>query len=156
MEKLIPNSDWCYVCGDQNPMGHQVVFKTDGETVRTRCMPSEHRQGYPGVIHGGALFTLLDEAMGWAASLGHDRLFVTAEMTVRYVKPFPTGTEMVVEGRATTVHRRFTEVAGEVRDDAGNVYATATGKFFPMSAEATEKVAGMLKYGEKTIGIFGR
>jgi len=156
MEKPLPHSDWCYVCGDQNPLGHRVVFKTDGEAVRAYYTPHENRQGYPGVVHGGVLCTLLDETMGWSASLRHDRMFVTGELTIRFIKPFPAGELMIVEGRAHKVNRRMASVTGEVRDEAGTVYAVATGKFLPMSEEQTKEVDGKLKYGPDTISLFGR
>lgn len=156
LEKPLPHSDWCYVCGDQNPLGHQIVFKTDGEAVRAYYTPHVHRQGYPGVVHGGVLATLLDETMGWAASLKCDRMFVTGELTIRYKKPFPAETEMVVEGRAESVTRRLAHISGEVRDKEGNVYATASGKYVPMSAEETKAVDGRLKYGPDTIMLFER
>lgn len=153
-ERPLPHSDWCYVCGDRNPLGHQVVFKTDGEAVRAYYTPHEHRQGYPGVIHGGVLCTLLDETMGWSASLKYDRMFVTGELNVRFKKPAPAGVELVVEGRAESVTRRLAHVVGEVRDREGNLYATATGKFVPMSVEETKVVDGRLKYGPETVNLF--
>jgi uncharacterized protein (TIGR00369 family) len=156
MERRLPNSDWCYVCGENNPLGHHVVFRTDGERVRTRYKPEVHRQGYPGVVHGGVLCTILDETMGWAASLKSDRLFVTGELTVRFLRPMPAETEMIIEGFAESVTKRLAHVTGEVRDENGVVYATAAGKYLPLSAEKTKEVDDRLIYRPDTVSLFGR
>jgi uncharacterized protein (TIGR00369 family) len=154
MEKSLPHSSWCYVCGEDNPLGHQIVFKTDGECVRVRYTPESHRQGYKGVVHGGVLCTMLDETMGWAPSLKSDRMYVTGELTTRFIQPFPVGKEMIVEARADKVTSRLALVVGEVKDGEGTVYATAKGKFLPMSEEETRKVDEQLIYGEDSVALF--
>jgi uncharacterized protein (TIGR00369 family) len=154
MEKPLPYSNWCYVCGKDNPLGFKVVFSTENGRVRLRHVPELHRQGYLGVVHGGVISTLLDEAMGWAPTLAIKRMFVTAELTVRYLKPFPVEQTMVVEAWPERVSRRMATVLGEVRDEHGDLYATARGKFLPMSEEQTRKVDELLIYEPQTLRVF--
>ena len=47
-------------------------------------------------------------------------------------------------------------VKGEVRDEEGTVYATAHGKFLPMSEEDTQKVDELLIYDRETLRVFDR
>ncbi len=155
MERPLPYSSWCYVCGADNPLGHRVVFSTDGERVRLRYTPDRHRQGYQGVIHGGVLCTLLDEAMGWAPSLTRGRMYVTGELTTRFLRPFPVGREMLVEAWAEKVTARLALVVGEVRDADATVYATARGKFLPMDPDQTRAVDELLIYDADTVRLFG-
>lgn len=155
MEQSLPHSNWCNVCGEDNPLGHKIVFKTDGERVFLRYTPESHRQGYKGVVHGGVLCTLLDETMGWAPSLKNDRRYVTSELTTRFRQSFPVGREMIVEARAEKVTSRLALVAGEARDGEGAVYAVAKGKFLPMCEAQTREVDGQLIYGPDAVQLFG-
>ena len=54
----------CFVCGVNNPIGLHLDFWMDGEQVWTDFTPGREHQGYPGVMHGGLVATLLDES--WA------------------------------------------------------------------------------------------
>ncbi len=154
MEQRLPYSDWCYVCGKENPLGFRVVFSTGDGRIRLRYTPEVHRQGYLGVLHGGVLCTLLDEAMGWAPTLTSGRMYITAELTVRYLKPFPVDKAMLVETWAEKVTRRMAIACGEVRDEEGNLYTTAHGKFLPMSPDETRRVNDLLIYEPETLRIF--
>ena len=155
MERALPHTTWCYVCGEDNPLGHKIIFKADGEIVRVRHTPEVHRQSYKGIVHGGVLCTILDETMGWAPSLKSNRMFVTGELTIRFLKPFPVGKEMIVEAWPVRVARRLALVEGKIRDEEGAVYVTANGKFLPMSEEESKAVDRELIYAPDTIPLFG-
>jgi acyl-coenzyme A thioesterase PaaI-like protein len=91
--------------------------------------------GYPGVVHGGILCSLLDEALGWAACVERQCYFVSAELTVRFVKPAPTRQFLTVTARLKETKSRYLISAGEIHNDAGEVFARASGKFFPMTRQ---------------------
>lgn len=154
MERPLPYSNWCYVCGKENPLGFKVIFSTENGRVKLRHVPEVHRQGYLGVVHGGVISTLLDEAMGWAPTLAVKRMFVTAELTVRYLRPFPVGRAMLIEAWAQRVSRRMALVLGELRDEAGELYASGRGKYLPMSQEETRRVDELLIYEPQTLRVF--
>ncbi|MGQ9652839.1 MAG: PaaI family thioesterase [Thermodesulfobacteriota bacterium] len=156
MEQKLPYSDWCYVCGKDNPIGFHMIFCAENGRVRGRYTPRKDQQGYLGKTHGGVLCTLLDETMGWAPCLVTGRFYVTAELTVRYLRPFPVGKTMIVEAWPEKVTRRMSTALGEVRDDEGTVYATAHGKFLPISEEETRRVDRMLIYDQDTLRVFER
>ena len=67
MRQRQPNSRMCFVCGMQNPIGLKIIFEGDGERAWARFTASDEHQGYPGVLHGGITFALLDEVIGRAA-----------------------------------------------------------------------------------------
>ena len=86
----------CYVCGKENPAGLGVDFEINREqrTISAKFTPSDNHQGYEGIVHGGILSTLLDEAMGkLTVSLGIPA--VTAEMTVTVQNSGRTGRRTV-------------------------------------------------------------
>jgi uncharacterized protein (TIGR00369 family) len=76
------------------------------------------------VIHGGAIATLLDNAMGWATTtvLQEDETFATADLQVQFIRAAQTG---LLKARGSVV-RRTRALAfcdSEVRDDDGKLVA---------------------------------
>ncbi|MFC1962064.1 PaaI family thioesterase, partial [Chloroflexota bacterium] len=67
MPRVSVNTDMsdglCFGCGQNNPIGLKLKFKKDGDGVRTEFTPGESYQGWPGMVHGGIIGCLLDEAM---------------------------------------------------------------------------------------------
>lgn len=83
-------SKMCFVCGAVNPIGLHLDFWMDDEQVWTEFIACPEHQGYPGVMHGGLVATILDETMGRAAALKSLWMF-TAKMEIAYRKPVPLG-----------------------------------------------------------------
>lgn len=88
----------CFGCSSGNPKGLQLRFTHTDDGCVTRCTISDTYCGFDGLVHGGIIATLLDEAAGWAIFARIGRLGVTREMTTRYLKPVPTNTELLVNG----------------------------------------------------------
>jgi len=105
----------CYVCGKDNPLGLKVQFELDAETqsIRGRFTPRVEHQGYQGIIHGGIIATLMDEAMVKLAwKLGHPA--VSAEITVRLKSPAAPGDELIVTARILKASGRLIEAEAKV------------------------------------------
>lgn len=123
----------CFVCGTENPDGLRLAFRTGaaGEASAELAVPDRYA-GWSGVVHGGIVCTLLDEAMAKAAmAAGHT--IVTAELTVRYLSPVPTGTRCRVVGKVLEARRRLVLTEGSVSDADGRVFATATAKMIAVA-----------------------
>ena len=105
-----------------------LLFTPDGpDSVRSSFGSSARFQGYEGVMHGGMISALLDAAMG-ECLFSKGILAVTAEMTVRFLRPVPL--DRTVDLRAVLVsarHGLFLLSAGLSLDD--RPLARATGKF---------------------------
>jgi len=68
----------CFVCGEKNPGGLQLSFQIDEEkqTLKTIFVGKPVFQGYDGIVHGGIVSTLLDEAMAKLAyELGYNAVY---------------------------------------------------------------------------------
>src|SRR3989442_13903180 len=63
----------CFVCGQRNPNGLHLVFQLDQNTIVADFQPREEHQGFPGVIHGGIVAAVLDEALGRTSLLGNNQ-----------------------------------------------------------------------------------
>jgi len=66
MSKLaLPYTRDCFVCGAHNPHGLRLRFRREGDEVRADFTPQTQHAGFRGIVHGGILSTVLDEAMFW-------------------------------------------------------------------------------------------
>jgi uncharacterized protein (TIGR00369 family) len=140
----LPNYEGCFICGHANPRALDIRFFVEGEAVVARLQTDASHAGYPDRVHGGILAALLDETMGWAPSVRFGRFCVAVELNVRYLKPAPVGTVLVVRGEVAGEQRRLWEAVGEVRSEAGVLYARGRGKYFPLSEAETDRVMAIL------------
>src|SRR5580704_11705753 len=92
----------CFGCGGASAHGMKLAFEANTETghVTGHFRIGAEFQGSMGVLHGGIIATLLDEAMGKVCRLSDVRA-VTAELTVQYRRPIQMDQEIVVEAFQT-------------------------------------------------------
>ncbi|MHB1017842.1 MAG: PaaI family thioesterase [Coriobacteriia bacterium] len=124
-------SRMCMVCGTENTAGlHARFYELDNGELAGAFTPREEHQGYPGRLHGGIASTILDETIGRAINLTDpDAWGVTIELTVRYRKPVPLGSEVIARGRITKDSGRMFEGSGEIRLADGSVAVEAKGRY---------------------------
>lgn len=134
MKKGPLTSRGCLICGRDNPAGlHLGYFAGDGESEADWTV-EERFCGIPGVLHGGMVLALLDDAM-WYAAYGEGAFTMTAEVTVRYRAPVGAGRAVRVAGRVVERGRRLWKLAADLRAaDDGEVLASAAGKFLEVPA----------------------
>ncbi len=144
-ERFLPWSDSCYVCGESNRLGLGVRFQLVGEEVRTTTSLDPRFEGFPGHVHGGVITALLDEAIGWACTARSGSMYLTVELTVRFLRPVPGGQEITVVARAHEAAGRLARGEGQIEDATGTVLAEASGIFFPLPRERNETIAACLK-----------
>ena len=129
--RLEPNpTNKCFGCGGDNSGGMKLTFEQDNTNRKIvgRFVLGERYQGGGGFAHGGIIATLLDEAMGKVCRFREARA-VTAELTVEYLRPVNVEKEIVVEGRETEQKGRNLFMAGEIRNEAGEILAKGRARF---------------------------
>jgi len=121
-----PSSRTCFVCGRENPVGLKMdfYFTAPGETRAEISVP-EIYEGYPGVIHGGIIAAILDETGGRAHMDDPDRFMVTAKLDIRYRKPVPSETPLLVLGHAGKRHGKVSYAQSEIINGSGEILAEA-------------------------------
>ncbi len=146
-KEYLPHSSRCFICGDENGCGVRTRFFVEGDAVRTRVALPRHVNGYKDVAHGGVIAALLDESMGWAATVFGKRhpMYLTGELTVKYLSPVPVGEEIEIVSRLEEDSGRIAYSTGELIC-GGRICVRARGKFLPMSREATARVVPYLKF----------
>ena len=132
------NSHGCYVCGLENPFGLKLKFYWDGpERVVCNHVVPEHFNGYPGIVHGGVVATMLDELVG-RVFIGDPpdlRFLYTAKLTVRYRKSVPTGQPLHMVATAVRDRGRMAEAKAELYGPDGELLVEADGLLVEMPEE---------------------
>ncbi|MFM9108546.1 MAG: PaaI family thioesterase [Chloroflexota bacterium] len=132
---LPPDADHnCFGCGPANQCGLRLRFERAGDGVRALFVPRPQDEGFAGIVHGGILSAMLDEAMAWA-TYADGVWAMTARMAVRFRKPVPVGAELEISGRVVLVRGQVVETVGDIRDADGAVLADATATFLRVPAE---------------------
>ncbi len=111
-----PSASMCFICGRDNPVGLKMSFYDDGaDTVQSVVTPADHFQGYPGVLHGGIVASILDEVVGRSVMSGdHHRFMMTVSMNVQYRHPVPTGQALTAIGHVTRLKGRIGKAEGKI------------------------------------------
>ena len=120
----------CFVCGKNNPGGLQLSFEIDKErqTLKTTFVASPTFQGWDGIVHGGIISTLLDEAMAKLIyELGYQA--VTASLEIKFKKPAPILEPLLVYGEITEVNRRLVRAKARVTKEDKTILAEGKSTF---------------------------
>ncbi len=123
----------CFACGCENPNGLHLSFShgPDGGSRAELVTRGDHI-GWPDTIHGGILFTVMDEAVAWALHLDGLR-GVTAKADVRFRAPVRVGARLVVTGRIVERNRKMVSTRAELREaDGGKLCAEMDAAMFVM------------------------
>jgi acyl-coenzyme A thioesterase PaaI-like protein len=117
----------CVVCGQENPIGLQLAFEADGNASMAWWTASAGWESFKGVIHGGVICAILDEAMSQAA-IGAGYTALTAELRVRFRKKVSVDDELCVRGWVVGVRKRkiMAEASLTAADGAEKAHAWAT------------------------------
>jgi uncharacterized protein (TIGR00369 family) len=124
-----PNSRDCFACGMHNPIGLKLQFyQTAEDEVTAEFIPPEAYQGYSGILHGGVIATILDEAVS-RAHMGVDphntRFVYTAELTIKYKRKIPIGKPIRIVGKQGKRIRWTVESQGFIYAEDGTLLAEA-------------------------------
>ncbi len=141
---LQPNSRHCFVCGLENPFGLGLrFFQTDEDEVTATYIVPERYQGYPGVVHGGIVAAMLDEASG-RALMGTDpetaRFMYTARLEVKYRQNVPVGEPLRLVGKVVKNKRRTAVAQAFIYDQNEKVLAEAEALLVEVPAEVLQSI----------------
>jgi len=108
----------CYGCGRLNEHGLHVQSRWDSDESVCVFEPKPYHTAVPGFVYGGLIASLVDcHSTGTASAaayraegreLGSDppRRFVTASLTVDYLRPTPMGVPLVLRSTVDEVRPR--------------------------------------------------
>jgi acyl-coenzyme A thioesterase PaaI-like protein len=115
----------CFVCGPHNPHGLHLHFDFVDGVVRGTFTTAEWQGGWQGVIHGGVLAALLDEAMAYTLFFNGER-GVTARMELRYRAAVHALETIDVTANVVRETSRIADIEAQIsRDESVVVQASA-------------------------------
>lgn len=118
----------CVVCGGENPNGLHIRFRSTPEGVRADWAPTGAWESFAGVIHGGIIATVLDEAMSKAImSKGWEAL--TVDLRTRFRRRVEPGCQLHILGWVVDRQKRRIRTEASIRDRDGQEQAHAWGTF---------------------------
>ncbi|XP_057562782.1 acyl-coenzyme A thioesterase THEM4-like [Hippopotamus amphibius kiboko] len=110
-----------------------VIFHNDSEK-KCVCLfqPGPLLEGLPGIIHGGALGTMIDTTFFVTAYKSANAVF-TGTMTINFKSPLPVGSVVRLEAKITSMEGRKVFLSCEVQNsDRTVLFAEASAIFFQM------------------------
>jgi len=128
------SGNYCFGCSPRNPRGLQLAFlKIDRGVVEARYVAAPDLCGMTGVVHGGVQAAILDEAMGFALQAAFETRdetnAATIELNLKYLRPTPTGEELLVRARFVRAEARDVWLTGEIRDAEGTLCTEAESRW---------------------------
>ena len=126
----------CFGCGPANSLGLQIKSYVRGDKVVASFLPSDHHQGFQGMINGGIIGAIFDCHMNWTAAWhlmkasgsATPPCTVTGRFEVRFAAPTPTEQPLHFESEIVDLGERKAEVAAKL-ECSGQVTATGHGVF---------------------------
>jgi acyl-coenzyme A thioesterase PaaI-like protein len=119
----------CFICGVDNPIGLKLrIYQTSPGIIETTYTAPDHFQGYPGILHGGIVASILDEISGRAlmGEPSSPRFMFTGRLQVKYRKNVPTGKPLRIIGKAMKSKGKSAEGWAGIYDLEGNLLAEAS------------------------------
>ena len=136
---LDPFEFWnCFACSPDHPKGLHLTFEQVDDRVRTSFRLGDDYTGTGGVIHGGIVATVFDEAMAWCLLRFQKKLHFTTKLETRYRRPIRPNVDLVAEAWITQVRSRgLVEMAASLAaaTDPDKPLAQATAVFVEAPAD---------------------
>lgn len=138
--QALPGYKNCFVCGKNNPIGLNITFFRDQDKIRAEFVPESKHEGFKGIVHGGILFSILDEIMGRTAITTKGVMTMTVEVNIKYRKKVIVGEKIIFNAQMTKDLGRMIEAKAEARSEDGTLLTEAKGKFIVVSKEMQKEV----------------
>ncbi len=119
----------CFACGPAHPHGLRLIFSRDEQRGMSAWWDtSSEYEGFQGVIHGGIISTVLDEAMAKAVAASGTAAF-TCELRLRLRRPVAPGERLHINGWVVEKQRRKILAEAALTDAEGRERAHAWATF---------------------------
>lgn len=119
----------CFGCGTDNPNGLHIKSYWDGDEGICEWQAQPHHHGWPGLMNGGILASLVDchcmcTAMAHAYKIEDRALdsephykYATGTMTIKYLQPTSNDLPVLLKARVTEVKGKKTTLTCEAYSD---------------------------------------
>lgn len=124
----------CVGCGPDNPHGHQMQARRDGDRVVVDHRFDGRHVGAPGIAHGGAVATVVDDLFGFVLYLVGE-LAVTRHLDIDYLTPVWLGAPYRCVGELERREGRKLFMRASMTDQQDVTVLTARALFLVVDAQ---------------------
>ncbi|MXY45647.1 MAG: PaaI family thioesterase [Chloroflexi bacterium] len=127
----------CFGCGKDNPIGLRLKYRFEGDALVTDFTPGSEHEGWPGIVNGGIIATLLYEIMeNYAYHSGITTMM--RDMDVKFIRPARTRSRITAIARLEIkVHREMTITATLIQ---GRTVAEGTARLTELSEAQIKRI----------------
>ena len=119
----------CIICGNKNSEGMHINYKLSPEgIIKANWTPSAKYEGFKGIIHGGVLSAVIDEAMSKAVITSNIEA-LTVELNIRFHNYVNSGDKLKIEAWIVKKHKRKIITEGILYRENGDKILHAKGTF---------------------------
>ena len=130
----------CFVCDPANEEGLQIAFFLDEEAGRVTAdyTPRTAHEGAPGIVHGGVLGAILDDAMAWAVNALSGSFGLTRRSETEFSRIVRGGERYSVTAWISEIGKGRAATIAELRDDEDRICCSTRAEFALISHEEAQ------------------
>lgn len=154
-QKLELAGNVCFGCGQENPEGLRISVSrdpTNAERIQGEFQAQDHMIGFPGITHGGAIYTALDCMATWSGMVlrGTKAMWVLRSAEMKYHRPAMQAEPLSLSATITSDGEEWDaiEVIAEAREPGGQLLAEGVFKVIPIPPEKFKIMTGINKLPE--------
>jgi uncharacterized protein (TIGR00369 family) len=142
-DQEIPNywKGQCFGCSKVNSYSLGLRFYLSENGCYTKCSIPGYLCGIDGVVHGGMIALLLDEVSQWTMIARIGKMGLTREISVRYLKPVQTNTEIVVGAKIETQDEKEVVLHSTVRSKDNELLAEGESRWMLATSSMIAKIS---------------
>lgn len=149
-KELLPEND-CFGCGHKNSAGLKIDVFRDPENkdrLLGKFQTSAATIGFPGITHGGAIYTAMDCLASWVPTVLRREIkaaWVLRSAKIKYLRPAPEGIQISLSGWIIREGKRGEPAVVQVRASHMNGTRLAEGQFkvVPLSMARFKAISGI-------------
>ena len=130
---------YCFGCGASNPIGLRLALRAGADCLVAEFAPREEHQGWPGIVHGGIISSLLYEVMENFA-YHNGEVAMMKSMSTRFRKPANVGERIIARSWLVERSGREIEVSASLTTEQDEVLAESNAVLVVLSGSATERL----------------
>ena len=129
----------CFGCGESNPIGLRLKYHSEGDRLLTEFMPGDDHQGWPGIVHGGIIASLLYEVMENLPYYRGIKVMMRG-METKFRRPAHTGEIIVATSWLSKDDGREMSVLGALNERNGRVIAEGKADLVALREDQIERL----------------
>ncbi len=159
---LLQEND-CFGCGHLNPHGLKIEVNRDPEDASRivgAFYPAAHMVGFPGITHGGVIYTALDCLASWTPTILLSEMkaaWILGSAAIRYLRPAAPARPIMLSARIKGGVSKWKPIVvqAQARNETNQLLAEGRFKVVPLTPDRFKTVAGLDEVPENWRHLMG-